>query len=66
MSDMAERIDGLEMRLAHQEKTISDLNEMITAQWRKIEALERGMTRLHEEMETLDQVPNANERPPHY
>lgn len=66
MSELAARIVALEVRVAHQDKSIGDLNEMITAQWRKIEGLERLIGRLSEEIEQLDQVPAGNEKPPHY
>ena len=61
------RLDDLEIRIAHQDKTIADLNEMITAQWKKIEMLERQLRRLDEEVQALDtgDVP-ANQKPPHY
>ncbi len=61
------RIDELEMRLAHQDRVISDLNEVITAQWKKIELLERGLQRLDEEMQSAA-LPDAtpNQKPPHY
>ena len=35
----ADRFDALEMRIAHQDQMIAELNEVITAQWRKIDAL---------------------------
>ena len=66
MSELAARIVALEVRVAHQDKSIGDLYEMITAQWRKIEGLERLIGRLSEEIEQLDQVPAGNEKPPHY
>ena len=61
------RMDELEMRLAHQDRVISDLNEVITAQWKKIELLERGLQRLDEEMQAVA-LPDAtpNQKPPHY
>jgi SlyX protein len=63
----AKRIDDLEMRVAHQEKTIGELNDVITAQWRKMEAIEFQLRRLGEEMQTMEQgdAP-ANQKPPHY
>lgn len=60
------RIDELEIRLAHQDKTIADLNEMITAQWKHIEALQRQLRRLDEEVQALDQGDVPNQKPPHY
>jgi SlyX protein len=67
MADLANRIEDLETRVAHQEKTIGELNDVITAQWRKMEAIEFQLRRLGEEMQTMDQgdAP-ANQKPPHY
>jgi SlyX protein len=67
MADLANRIEDLETRVAHQEKIIGELNDVITAQWRKMEAIEFQLRRLGEEMQTMDQgdAP-ANQKPPHY
>jgi SlyX protein len=61
------RINDLEVRMAHQDQTIADLNDVITAQWKKLDALERQLKRMSEELETMDHgdVP-ANQKPPHY
>jgi SlyX protein len=63
-----DRLNELEIRISHQDKTIADLNDMITAQWKKIEALERQLRRLGEELEAMDssEGPAANQKPPHY
>jgi SlyX protein len=66
MSSLESRIDELEMRTAHQDKVISDLNEMITAQWKQIEALQRQLRRLDEEVQALDQGDVPVTKPPHY
>ena len=67
MSAMEQRIIELEMRVAHHEKTISDLNDVITAQWKKLETLERQLRRFGEELQTLDSNDaSANQKPPHY
>ena len=42
------RIDELEMRIAHQDQTIEDLNAAVTAQWKLIDKLERQLSRLTE------------------
>jgi SlyX protein len=64
---MAEqRIDELEMRLAHQDKAIGDLNDVVLAQWRRIEALERQLARMNDEMQNMDSGPVPVDRPPHY
>ena len=66
MSTLESRIDELEIRAAHQDKVIADLNEMITAQWKQIEALQRQLRRLDEEVQSLDQGDVPNQKPPHY
>lgn len=68
MNDTDKRLEDLEMRLAYQDKTIADLNDVITAQWKKIEALERQLMRLDEELRDIDsmEAPAANQKPPHY
>lgn len=60
------RLDDLEIRIAHQDKTIADLNEMITAQWKQIETLQRQLQRLDEEVQALDQGDVPVTKPPHY
>ena len=60
------RLNEVETRLAHQEKTISELNEVVLAQWRRIEALERQLSRMNEEMQNLDSGAVPVDKPPHY
>jgi SlyX protein len=61
------RLDALEIRFAHQQQTIAELNDVITAQWKSIESLESQIRRLHEEFQNVDQGRNAPEPPPpHY
>lgn len=61
-----QRIDVLQARIAHQEKAIADLSDMVTAQWKKIERLERQLQRLDEEVQALDQNDVPVTKPPHY
>lgn len=62
-----QRITELEIRLAHQDQTIAELNDVVTTQWRKIEALERQMNRLREEFQNSQQSAGGEEPPPpHY
>jgi SlyX protein len=65
---LEQRIDELEMRVMHQDKTIAELNDVITEQWKKMEALERQLRRFGEELEAIEQSegPAANQKPPHY
>lgn len=62
------RIAELEMRIAQQDRVIADLNEMVVAQWRKIDALERRLGELREEFDAAALArPDAPEPPPpHY
>jgi len=72
MSDVTalrERIDALEMQVAHQERALEDLNGVVAAQWAQIDSLTREMTRLAETVrQTASQAaaPPGNEPPPHY
>jgi SlyX protein len=71
MSDvtaLSERIDALEMRLTYQDETIETLNQTITAQWLKIDALTRQIAELRERLHDAEgNAPGpANEPPPHY
>lgn len=58
----------LERRLAEQDKVIADLNEMVVAQWRKIDSLERRLGELRDEFDSAALGrPDASEPPPpHY
>jgi SlyX protein len=67
MKSIDKRLEEFEMRLAYQDKTIADLNDVITAQWKKIEALERQLLRLDEELRDIDSMEAPpNQKPPHY
>ena len=61
------RLEELETRVAHQDRTIAELNDVITAQWRKLEAIEFQLRRLGEEMQSMhDGDAPTNQKPPHY
>jgi SlyX protein len=71
MSDpksLSERIVVLETRLTFQDETIETLNQTITAQWLKIDALTRQVAALSERLQEAESnTPGpANEPPPHY
>ncbi len=67
MTSTTSRLNELEMRMAHQDRTIADLNDVITAQWKKIEALENQLRRMGEELQSLEPSDTAtNQKPPHY
>jgi uncharacterized coiled-coil protein SlyX len=61
------RLDALETRIAHQDQTLAELNEVITSQWRRIDVLERQVAQLREEFQSLGDPRGAPEPPPpHY
>ena len=45
MTDDAERLEALEIRLTHQDRTIEELNAVVTQQWTTIEHLRRAAGR---------------------
>ena len=55
MSEHSIRISELEHRITEQEKTIADLSEMVVAQWKKIDLLERRFKELKEEFEASNE-----------
>lgn len=76
MSDQ-NRIENLEVALAHQEQQIQDMSEMINAQWTEIERLKRHITKTEGKLlEFIEADKNtdglsptdfaAQNKPPHY
>ena len=67
LSQESSRLDGLEMRVAHQDKTIAELNDVITSQWRQIDALQRQVAQLREDFRNVVPLRTTPETPPpHY
>lgn len=66
-SEFSSRLDTLEASVAHQEKMLGELNEVVTLQWRKIDVLERLVAQLREELQNIAPQRDAPEPPPpHY
>ncbi len=64
------RLVDLEIKIAHAERTIEDLNEGLYRQQLQIEKLEKSLNLLEKKLQSgqsdgLDIGP-ANEKPPHY
>ena len=62
------RFVSLETKISYQEKTIAELNDVVTAQQGQIAKLEARLTRLEtsqEQGESNAESPHA-QRPPHY
>ena len=61
------RFVTLETKIAFQEKTIADLNDVVVEQSRTFEKLTRRITRLEQQFEQLlGQHDVPAEKPPHY
>lgn len=64
------RLQVLEEKLAHREAEINDLSDMVSQQWKRIEALEREIERTKDRIISLeDEVGDgveANVKPPHW
>lgn len=63
------RIEALEIRLAHQDRVIDDLNKISTEQWTQIDTLKRQIERLRDQLQELESnrpsgLPEPP--PPHY
>ena len=58
----------LELRIAEQDRVIADLNEMVVAQWRKLDQLERRLGELRDEFDAAARpgADAAEPPPPHY
>ncbi len=61
MDDLSDRIMELEIRYAHQLKLVDELNEELTIANRRIDRLEREVTKLHDSMKSME--PDFTESP---
>lgn len=68
--NLDERINELELRYMHQERTIHELNEIVCQQALGIEQLKRELTTLKEQFRhiapSINRDPDQEEPPPHY
>ncbi len=64
-----ERLVDIEIKLAHQEQLVSELNDVVTQQQAKIMQLEELSNSLIQRVRSLGESgaePEQDERPPHY
>jgi SlyX protein len=68
LDDLRARLEKLEVLSAEQERTIEELNETITGQWREIEGLKRQIAKLDDELREVEAGMPAPpiQKPPHY
>jgi SlyX protein len=61
------RLDALEMAMAHQDVMLLELNDVVMAQWRRIDLLERKLALLQNELQSPGATRDGPEPPPpHY
>lgn len=68
-TDVQDRIEALEIRAAHQDRTIDDLNTVIADQWREIDRLRRLIERIDDQIAAVEHLARAGAKeppPPHY
>lgn len=70
--ELSERVEALEISLAHQQRLVEQLNEVVTDQAKQLMQFERIVPALQQELRDLkrqmsDTGPSIpNEKPPHY
>ena len=67
--DLEARVQNLEEALAHRDSELQDLSDMVSQQWKRIEAMETELNRTKDRIITLEddvgQGPEADQKPPH-
>ena len=67
---LAERIDNLEMRIAHQDRVIEALDRTVIEQWGKLDQALARIRRLEERLKEIQasniRDPSEEPPPPHY
>ncbi len=72
MTELKNRLNELEIKIAHQEQQINDLSDMVSEQWTMIERLGGQLTKTNSRIESLENNPQIeqssllDEKPPHY
>jgi SlyX protein len=67
--ELAKVIETLEIKLAHLERTVLDLNDVVVRQQREIDALRTRSVQLAKQLESAEggaSDPSVVEIPPHY
>jgi len=69
-AETASRIVTLEVRVAHQDRVIEDLNALVTEQWKQIDALAKQVERMTDRLQRVEENSPSSDAPepppPHY
>jgi len=69
-NEVAARIEALEVRATYQERTIEELNTVVTAQWKQLDELTKQVARMADRLRQVEEnAPASGEPeppPPHY
>ena len=69
-AETASRIVALEVRVAHQDRVIEDLNTLVTEQWKQIDALAKQVERMTDRLQRVEENAPSSDTPepppPHY
>jgi len=69
-AETASRIVTLEVRVAHQDRVIEDLNTLVTEQWKQIDALAKQVERMTDRLQRVEENSPSSDAPepppPHY
>lgn len=79
-ADLEQKIDDMEIIIAHQDQQIQELNDVVTRQWDEIDILKAYMRSTKSKLEDIENNMSANsekegmsvadiaasEKPPHY
>jgi SlyX protein len=63
------RFEALEIRIAHQDRTIEDLSTAVKEQWQRIDSLTKQIERMGDRLQRVEDIvpPDGPEPPPpHY
>ena len=64
---MIEKLERIEVIIMHHDKIIGEMNEVILSQWKKIDAAEKKLAQLNEELNCMNRGQESrDQRPPHY
>ncbi|GDX38699.1 hypothetical protein LBMAG20_09140 [Methylocystaceae bacterium] len=64
---MIEKLERIEVIIMHHDKIIGEMNEVILSQWKKIDAAEKKLAQLNEELNCMNRSQESrDQRPPHY